>query len=48
MLTIVTTDYENLFATVWKFGHDWIAWTISLVFVLVLGIMFYEWFRFRP
>ena len=45
---MVTTDYENLWATLWTYGHDFIGWIMALAFVLVLAIMVYEWFRFRP
>ena len=48
MPDIVTTDYENLWATFFAYGKDYIGWAMALVFVLVLAIMIYEWFRFKP
>jgi hypothetical protein len=48
MPDIVTTDYENLWATFFAYGKDYIGWAMALVFVLVLAIMVYEWFRFKP
>ena len=44
----MTTDYENLWATFFAYGKDYIGWAMALVFVLVLAIMVYEWFRFKP
>ena len=45
---MVTTDYENLWTTLWFYAHDYIGWCMALVFVLVLAIMIYEWLRFKP
>ena len=45
---MVETNYENLFTVVWLYGADYIGWLMALVFVLVIAIMIYEWFRFKP
>lgn len=42
---MITTPYENLFSTIWYYTHGYIILIMTLVLVMVIAIMMYEWFR---